>query len=96
LDQGLKALFGQVKAEKLIEALAATPLIQRVDAEYDLKGDVNAALAKIRNDLAHGNRGYPAQELVTVVKILDRIARAHLLRAIGCPEGVQTRAMDAD
>jgi hypothetical protein len=51
------------------------------------------ALRRVRNDLAHGNRGYPVQDLHEVATLLERLARAHLLRLLGCPDEVQGRAL---
>lgn len=96
LDQALRTLFTQVHAESLLEELSLTPLIQRVDAEKDLRGRTDNALARVRNDLAHGNRGYPAHELSEVTRILERVARAHMLRTLGCSEKVQQRATNPD
>jgi len=36
----------------------------------------------IRNNLAHGNRGYEPRQLYDVVKILERVVRAHALRIL--------------
>lgn len=62
-------------------------LLKRVGLN-EQTGVVNivAALRIIRNDLAHGNRGYDEGELRGVVKLLERVVRAETLRILGCPE----------
>ncbi|MCW3038784.1 MAG: hypothetical protein JWM31_689, partial [Solirubrobacterales bacterium] len=51
------------------------------------------ALRIVRNDLAHGNRGYDMTDLRELAELLDRVARAHLLRVLGCPESAQKRVL---
>jgi hypothetical protein len=77
--------------EEVMERLGALPLIiATVEA-----GAKNApdALRIIRNDLAHGTKGYDAFELHRVVAVLDLMVRAHALQLLGCPESVVTRLM---
>ncbi|MGO4452543.1 HEPN domain-containing protein [Arthrobacter sp. RAF14] len=52
---------------------------------------VAEALSRVRNDLAHGNRGYDAYDLYHTVSILERMVRAHALRLLGCPDTVLKR-----
>ncbi|MBX9243855.1 hypothetical protein ICW40_03425 [Actinotalea ferrariae] len=54
------------------------------------------ALRHVRNDLAHGNRGYAFDELDEVVAVLERIVRGHALRLLGCPDLVVARVFDGD
>jgi hypothetical protein len=42
-----------------------------------------SALRVVRNNLAHGNRGYEAENLHEVVIVLERVVRAHALRVLG-------------
>jgi hypothetical protein len=51
------------------------------------------ALRRVRNDLAHGSRGYDVEHLHEVSALLERVARAHLLRILGCPDQAQKRAL---
>ena len=97
LDQALRTLFKQVGAEKLLYELASNPLIEQVLTTLDVSNrKVDSALARIRNDLAHGNRSYPPHQLSAVANILERVARAHMLRTLGCSEQVQLRAITTD
>lgn len=41
------------------------------------------ALSRVRNDLAHGNKGFDAYDLNETVRVLERIVRAHALRLLG-------------
>ncbi|MDP8977428.1 MAG: hypothetical protein M3N17_02410, partial [Actinomycetota bacterium] len=53
-------------------------------------------LRVVRNNLAHGLRGYEPHLLHQVVTILERVVRAQALRLLSCPEAVQERALQAD
>lgn len=78
-----------------LAAIARTPLVvgliesQRADSTAD-------ALRVVRNDLAHGVRGYPVWELRGVVDVLERIVRGHALRLLGCPDAAVARVFDTD
>ncbi len=52
------------------------------------------ALRIIRNDLAHGTKGYDAYQLLQVVEVLERVVRAHALELLGCPDLVISRLLD--
>jgi hypothetical protein len=78
-----------------IEALASTKLVEGLRASGRATS-TSDALRHVRNDLAHGNRGYEFDELHEVVKVLERIVRGHALRLLGCPDPVVTRVFDAD
>ena len=52
------------------------------------------ALRIIRNDLAHGTKGYDVYELHHIVEVLERMVRAHALGLLGCPEIVVSRVLD--
>lgn len=51
-----------------------------------------AGLRDVRNALAHGRKGYDADELQEVVEPLEGVVRAHLLRVLGCSIETQDRA----
>lgn len=77
-----------------VPQLTRHPLVTRVmDQDPRAQRTWYGALRTIRNDLAHGNRGYEAEELHGLVQILERIVRAHFLRILGCPEVAQQRAL---
>ena len=67
--------------------LEASPVLREV-GENEETGEVDVVLALrvIRNDLAHGNRGYDSRGLRQVVELLERVVRAETLRILGCPE----------
>lgn len=95
LDEALRNLLGSLPVD-LTPRLAACGLIESADVEpngSDLHR-VASALTKVRNDLAHGNRGYEASELHEVGQLLERIVRAHTLRLLGCPTEALKRVCD--
>ncbi|GEP49272.1 hypothetical protein FVP74_07440 [Microbacterium saccharophilum] len=71
----------------IVPVLKATPLLAGHES-------VPTGLRVIRNDLAHGNRGYPAEDLYEIVGPLDGVVRAKLLGALGCGESIQRRAQE--
>lgn len=75
--------------------LEGTPLITATAAPPVSAKNAADALRMIRNDLAHGTRGYDAYELQQVVEVLERMVRAHALELLGCPEAVISRVLDA-
>lgn len=81
-----KTLPGDVKAR-----LDGLPLIKStVEAGAHNAPD---ALRIIRNDLAHGTKGYDAYELHQVVTVLEVMVRAYALQLLGCPPPVVERLM---
>lgn len=91
LDHILRHALGGLPRD-LTDELTNTDLLQRVtrDKTVGASGPFDA-LRIVRNDLAHGNRGYDARELDDVVRILDGAVRAHLLRLLGASAAVQER-----
>jgi hypothetical protein len=83
-----KKLPGDVKAELGAMALLATMTLAPISAK-----NAPDALRIIRNDLAHGTKGYDTYELQQVVEVLERIVRAHALGLLGCPEDVVSRVL---
>ncbi len=71
--------------------MAETALIKNVISASEVKINTYGALRVIRNNLAHGNRGYDASDLHAVTVILDKVTRAHTLRALGCEMKIQQR-----
>lgn len=76
----------QLEATTLVASTKATP----VDAK-----NAPDALRIIRNDLAHGTKGYDSFELHQVVKVLERMVRAHALGLLGCSNEVVSRVLGA-
>ena len=95
LDEALRQLLGELPVD-------LTPRLSTCDllAGYlpEAKGPemqrVAYALGRVRNDLAHGNRGFDAHDLNKAVRVLERIVRAHALRLLGCPDPVLERVCD--
>jgi hypothetical protein len=83
-------LPGNVKAQ-----LDGTPLVTTAKTAPTNAKNAPDALRIIRNDLAHGIKGYDAYELHQVVKVLEQMVRAHALELLGCPSSVITRVLDA-
>jgi len=76
-----------------IERLAATDLVTNTLAGPEAAKNAPDALRIIRNDLAHGTKGYNAFELDAVVNILEEMVRAHALELLGVPEVVTCRVV---
>jgi hypothetical protein len=76
--------------------LNSTSLIAAKKAPTGEARNAPDALRIIRNDLAHGNRGYDAHELDEVVRVLEMMVRAHALDLLGCTEAVVKRVLAAD
>jgi hypothetical protein len=85
-----KRLPGDVK-----EQLETTPLITTMIAAPTNARNAADALRIIRNDLAHGTKGYDAYELRKVVEVLERVVRAHALELLGCRNDVISRVLAA-
>jgi hypothetical protein len=84
-----KKLPGDVK-----KPLEATSLIMTLKAAPTNAKSASDALRIIRNDLAHGTKGYDTYELHQVVTVLEQMVRAHALELLGCPGGVVSRVLD--
>lgn len=94
LDSALAAMAKALPVNGM-DALAKTTLVKDLLASKRATSTADA-LRLIRNDLAHGNRGYEFHELNEVVVVLEQIVRGHALRLLGCPELVITRVFDGD
>lgn len=92
LDSALTAMAEALPANGM-DALASTALVKGMRASGDAES-TPGALRTVRNDLAHGNRGYPVDELGEVVAVLEQIVRGHALRLLGCPDEVVTRVFE--
>ncbi|MFC4429760.1 HEPN domain-containing protein [Citricoccus alkalitolerans] len=97
LDEALRHLLGRLPVD-LTPRLSDCNLL----AEYlsEAQGPeiqrVAYALSRVRNDLAHGNKGFDAYDLNEAVRVLERIVRAQALRLLGCPDSVLERVCDLD
>ncbi|MFJ4787584.1 hypothetical protein [Streptomyces sp. NPDC088794] len=96
LDKALDALVMGLPVN-VMDRLSATELVKEVQAASTTVSLTTAgALRTVRNDLAHGNRGYDFYLLQKVVEILEFIVRGHALRILGCPEVVVSRVFLTD
>lgn len=86
----VKKLPGDVRTR-----LDATRLVAATRSEPTNASSVADALRIIRNDLAHGKKGYDAYDLYEVVKVLELVVRARALQLLGCPEAVVERVLGA-
>ncbi|MFJ3419089.1 HEPN domain-containing protein [Streptomyces sp. NPDC086082] len=89
LDSRLRECFESIPGDTLTR-------LQETEIVTELGVDPANALRIIRNDLAHGNRGYQSQDLHAVSKIIECAARAHFMRILGAGEDVQERAFQSD
>jgi hypothetical protein len=91
--------------EVLSETLGAVPVNITPDLERsaliaEVMGDPRKptnsydALRIVRNDLAHGTRGYDLQALFVVAELLDGVVRAHMLRVLDSSEDAQRRSQE--
>lgn len=93
LETALRWSFNAGSPDPSIEdRLASTSLIRVVISE-EATSTVDA-LRRVRNGLAHGTRGFEAEDLDEVNGVLDRVVRAHALRLLGCPDVVLARLFD--
>ncbi|RPK75700.1 hypothetical protein EES45_24750 [Streptomyces sp. ADI97-07] len=91
LDRALDALMTGLPVD-IMDRLSAAELVLEVQAAHPTKALTTAgAMRQVRNDLAHGNRGYKPHYLQEVVEILEFIVRGHSLRILGCPTAVISR-----
>ncbi|MGL5860721.1 MAG: hypothetical protein ACRCY9_05650, partial [Phycicoccus sp.] len=92
LETALKWAFDIAAPEQPIkDRLAHTRLVKLVASEKSCS--TLDTLRHVRNDLAHGTRGFDANDLNEVNDILDRVVRAHALRLLGCPDLVLARLL---
>lgn len=93
LDEALTRVITDLPVDLLPEVQATTVISGLIAAPDDIKTP-QVAMRQLRNDLAHGQRGYDAHDLHEVVSVLERVVRAHALRALGCPDVSVTRALE--
>ena len=97
LDEALRYLLKELPVD-LTPGLSACNLLSDYMAEATGPETqrVAYALSQVRNDLAHGNRGFDPYDLNEAVQVLERMVRAHALRLLGCPDSVLKRVCDPD
>ncbi|MGK5441807.1 hypothetical protein ACSNN7_08290 [Micromonospora sp. URMC 105] len=95
LDTALSRLFKALPID-VMPRLAETSLVKLLADDARRPQGVPGALRLIRNDLSHGTRGYDTQKVNEVAGILEQVARAHLLRILGCASDIQERALEQD
>lgn len=75
------------KSRQVVDGLSATDIYAELRER-----NVESAIRRIRNDLAHGNRNYADRGLRPWTEVLDALCRAHLLRLLSCPPSVMEAA----
>ncbi|WUR81366.1 hypothetical protein OG967_22445 [Streptomyces phaeochromogenes] len=96
LDTALDALMTGLPLS-IMDSLSTTELVKEVRAANTNTALTTAgALRVVRNDLAHGNRGYEPHHLREVVRLLEFIVRGHALRILGCTEVVISRVFPTE
>ncbi|MBM9624763.1 HEPN domain-containing protein [Streptomyces zhihengii] len=90
LESALNATVSDLPVNSM-HHLAKTALVADVISQPPAPTTAASALRVVRNNLAHGNRGYEEHKLDEVVRILELIVRAHSLRILGCPDAVIER-----
>ncbi|WP_371661328.1 hypothetical protein [Streptomyces sp. NBC_00280] len=96
LEIALDALMTGLPAN-IMDRLSTTELVMEVQAANTTTALTTAgALRVVRNDLAHGNRGYAPHRLREVVRLLEFIVRGHALRILGCPDAVISRVFPTE
>jgi hypothetical protein len=95
LDTALKELFSSLPVDVTPE-LEQAAVVSRMLGQPKKPQGAADVLRMIRNDLAHGNRGFDVRELDEVANIIERVTRAHLLRVLGYDVDVQARAVTSN
>ncbi|MFD4231406.1 hypothetical protein [Streptomyces sp. NPDC058545] len=93
LDSALNAMVSGLPVDTM-DRLAKTSLVTEAMSEPPVPTTTASALRVVRNNLAHGNRGYEAHKLDKAVGILELIVRGHSLRILGCPDHVVERVFN--
>jgi hypothetical protein len=86
---GLQQVLGETLTAvpvDVTEDLGRSALVTEVMVDPRKPTNSYDALRLVRNDLAHGARGYDAQAVHDVAQLLDGVVRAHMLRILDCSE----------
>jgi hypothetical protein len=94
LNRPLKWAIAESLPVDLSDKIADTDLVKQVIEESNCQSWLDA-LRIIRNQLAHGTKGYDAYDLYELAEALERVVRAHALRIVGCDSEILTRALQA-
>jgi hypothetical protein len=94
LESALKSTFSELPID-LTDVVEGTRIVREVLSESPAGTSALGALAKVRNYLAHGVRGFDAYDLDEMVTPVDAVVRAHALRLLGCPDEVLVRVLDS-
>lgn len=94
---GLHEVLAQTLASvpvDITESLEASELVAEAVAGPKETIDSYDAIRVVRNDLAHGTRGYSSSSIHEVSRLLESVVRAHLLRILGCSIDAQRREQE--
>ncbi|WP_328812437.1 hypothetical protein [Rhodococcus sp. NBC_00297] len=80
----------------LMGALGQTSLVKAVRSSSTHPVSTEAAIRTVRNDLAHGRKNHDLYDLDDAAGLLNRVARAHLLRILNVAEEQQLEVLDPD
>lgn len=92
LDTALSKLVSGLPVN-LLPQIAMTTVVQYLLQDERKPQGAAGALRLLRNDLAHGTKGYDADDVREVTALLERVVRAHALRILGCGVDVQQRVL---
>lgn len=93
LDAAISKIFDELPVD-MRPLLSQTEFIAGMLRDERGPRSIEECLRIARNDLAHGTRGYDAQQLLSVVEVLDRVVNSHLLRILGCSPEAQRRVLE--
>lgn len=92
LDSSLRRTLASLPVD-LGTQLEESDLFREVRAGPHTPTSALDALRMVRNDLAHGVRGYGTHALSVVADLLEHAVRAHLLRLLGCTDDTLEREL---
>lgn len=95
LDACLREMFASLPTDPTAE-LNHLDLVTLVRQDPRRPQDVANVLRLVRNDLSHGNKSYAFSQVHEVAQVLNRVARAHLLRLLGCGDQILLAALTPD
>lgn len=92
LETALKRMISGLPVD-LMGRLDGAGLVADAKTDPQAPNSTVSALRVVRNNLAHGKRGYEASQLHEVVELLELVVRAHSLKLLGCSDEVLTRVL---
>lgn len=93
LDVAITKIFDELPVD-MRPRLSQTEFIAGMLRDERGPRNIEECLRITRNDLAHGTRGYDAQQILSVVEVLDKVVNSHLLRILGCSPEAQKRVLE--